>query len=188
MAHYTIYDPTTGAVLRYGSAPESQIAQQVRAGEALLHIEGRASTYVSAGALVSLPPQPSGTHAFDWITKQWFDARSLDEIKAAKWTRLKADRTVAESAGFEFEGMTFDSNAVSQSRIQGAVLMAQSDQNFTVNWTLADNTVATLGQAQMIGVGVALAAHVSSVFAHSQGLRAELDAASTVAEVEALRW
>ena len=74
-------------------------------------------------------------HTFDYTTKQWTDSRSLDEIKAQKWSELKLQRNQLEFGGFAFEGNMYDSDQVSQGRIMGAAV-AGIDQT----WTLANNT------------------------------------------------
>ncbi|OIP19571.1 MAG: hypothetical protein AUK51_01155 [Comamonadaceae bacterium CG2_30_59_20] len=91
-------------------------------------------------------------------------------------------------AGFTWDGSTFYSDATSQNRITGAVTLAQLSSAFTIDWTLADNTVRNLGQMDMFQVGAALGVHVQTQFAKGQALRAQIDAATTQAEVEAVVW
>jgi hypothetical protein len=118
----------------------------------------------------------------------WEDDRTLPELKVAKWTDLKQARSQAEYAGFTWDGSTFDSNALSQQRITGAVTLAQMDAAFSIGWTLADNTVRQLNAAQMKAVGTALGVHVATQFAHAQDLRTQLDAAQTTEQVAAVSW
>jgi hypothetical protein len=118
----------------------------------------------------------------------WEDPRTLQEIKTAKWTEIKQARSQAEYAGFTWDGSVFDSDALSQQRITGAVTLAQMDAEFSIDWTLADNTVRPLNAAQMKEVGTALGVHVATQFAHAQDLRVQLDAAQTPEEVAALGW
>jgi len=132
--------------------------------------------------------KPSPNHIFNYATKQWEDPRTLADIKAAQWTLIKAARTQAEYAGFIWDGSTFDSDAISQNRITGAVTLAQLSSTFTIDWTLATNQVRTLNQSEMLQVGAALGVHVQTQFAKGQSLRVQIDAATTQAEVEAIVW
>ena len=52
-----------------------------------------AAHYVSSGALVLKPPQPSPHHTFDYTTKQWVDPRTPE----TEWplVRAKRDRLIA---------------------------------------------------------------------------------------------
>jgi len=143
--------------------------------------------YVNAGKLVTLV-KPSPSHVFNYDTKQWEDPRTLQELKDSQWTLIKRSRSAAEYAGFMWDGSTFDSDAISQNRITGAVTLAQLSSAFTIDWTLATNQVRTLNQSEMLQVGAALGVHVQTQFAKGQSLRVQIDAATTQAEVEAVVW
>jgi hypothetical protein len=137
---------------------------------------------------VAKPPQPSLHHTFSYATKQWEDPRTLADLKAAQWNLIKQARSNAEYAGFTWDGSTFDSDAISQQRITGAVTLAQLSPGFTIDWTLADNSVRTLNQADMIAVGVALGQHVQTQFTKAQALRVAIEAATTPEDVAAVVW
>ena len=114
------------------------------------------------------------------------DGHSVDN----RWGLAKINRAQAESAGFYYGGNLFDSDAYSQSKISGAVQMAsiavQAGAPYSVEWTLADNTTVALDAQQMIGVGLALAAHINAVHVRSREIRAALVAATTPQEIEAV--
>lgn len=112
----------------------------------------------------------------------------LHKAKDAKWAAIKLARSAAEYAGFTWDGSTFDSDATSQNRITGAVTLAQMSPDFTIDWILADNTTRTLNFTDMLQVGATLGAHVAAIFANGVLLRAQIDAATTKAEVEAIVW
>jgi hypothetical protein len=59
---------------------------------------------------------------------------------------------------------------------------------FTVDWTLADNTSATLTQAEIIAVGVALGQRTAAVYSIGRGLRAQIESAITVDQVDSVSW
>lgn len=116
---------------------------------------------------------------------------SLDDAKAAKWTAAKVNRDARIDAGVTVPGIgTFDSDGISRNNITGAVTMALIAQGagapYSITWKLADNTVATLTAAQMIGVGVAVGQYVAACHARAQTLGLAIQAASTVAAVDAI--
>jgi len=125
---------------------------------------------------------------FDIDSEQMIDPRTLDEIKTKQWEIIKAARTQAEYSGFTWDGSAFDSDAVSQARLTGAVQLAQLNPAMTLDWTLKNNTVRTLSAADLTAVGVALGVHVATQFAKGQALRAQIDAATTKEAVEAIVW
>jgi hypothetical protein len=110
----------------------------------------------------------------------------LAVAKAAKWEQAKAERDRRIAAGCAVPGIgTFDSDDPSRSNITGAVTMAliaqAAGQPFSIGWKLADNTVATLDAAQMIGAGVVVGQYVAACHANAQALGQAIEAAGTIA-------
>ena len=131
---------------------------------------------------VSIGEPPSPHHTFDYITKQWIDPRSLDEIKAQKWAEIKSQRDQLEFGGFEFEGSVYDSDQVSQGRIMGAA-GAGVDQT----WTLANNTTVELTAQQLKELYAALQAHIASAHERGRIARQLIFDAETQDQVEAIQ-
>lgn len=131
---------------------------------------------------VEMPAQPSPHFIFDYEVKQWIDPRSLDEIKAQKWTEIKSERDRLEFGGFEFDGNIYDSDQVSQGRITGAA-SAGIDQT----WTLADNTTVELSASQLQQLYAALQAHIASAHERGRIARQLIFDAETKEQVEAVQ-
>jgi len=125
---------------------------------------------------------------FKYSTRSWVDTRNLDDFKSAQWATIKQAREYAEFGGFVWDGSLFDSDAISQQRIQGLVHIANLDPDMSVQWTLADNTVRTLTSADAIEVGKALAGHVNEAHMKARALREQIDAATTPEAVQAITW
>ena len=111
---------------------------------------------------VSIGNPPTPNHTFDYVIKEWVDLRTLDEIKAQKWTSLKTQRNAFEFGGFTFEGNVYDSDQVSQGRILGAA-SAGVDQI----WTLANNSTRLLTASQLQQLYATLQMHIAA--AHDRG-------------------
>lgn len=142
------------------------------------------------GVLTDVGPNPGAYYYWSVPTQQW--VLDIAKAKTIKFKEIKDTRNSKEFGGFVWDGSTFDSDGVSQSRIQGgvqlAILAQQNNQPFSITWTLADNSVRTLDGMQMIQVGTALAQHVQSLHETARILRAQIDAAGTIEQVQSVAW
>lgn len=145
-------------------------------------IQPNLSDYWNGNAFVSIGEPPSTHHIFDYHTKQWIDPRSLDEIKAQKWSEIKSQRDRLEFGGFEFGGNIYDSDQVSQGRIMGAAA-AGVDQT----WTLANNATVELTALQLQQLYAALQSHIASVHERGRIARQLIFEAETKEQVEAIQ-
>lgn len=149
-------------------------------------------TYRDGNAWAKLPAQPSALHVFDWGAKAWIDPRTLADVKAKRWAEMKRHRDLLEASGFPYLGKRLDSDARSVQRINTAVQAAQAalaaNQPFPIVWTCADNSLLDLDAAGVIGMPVALAIYADQLHQTCKALRAQLEAATTVPQVEAIAW
>jgi hypothetical protein len=117
---------------------------------------------------------------------------TLAAARLRAWARIKDARDAAIASGFTWNGLVFDSDDVSQQRIQGGVQLASmaaaNGQEFSIDWTVADNTTRTLSGVDMIAVGVALGAWVTSNFAAGVALRAQINAATSIDQLAEITW
>ena len=144
-----------------------------------------------ASYLSSIPAQPGSQ--YEWTSTGWqIPSGALESAKAIRWQIMKSVRDAKLSAGLTFNGGVYDSDDTSRSYIQGAVQLAQiaaaNNQAYSVVWTLADNSTATLTGTQMMQLGVALGQFVQTVFAEGDSIRAQINAATTVDQVNAILW
>lgn len=137
----------------------------------------------------AVPMEPPAEY-FEWDAElgNWVDGRDLAGHKEAKWQEIKAARDAEEFGTFEWNMHAFDCDEVSQRRIQGAVQLAALDDTTVMDWTLADNSVQTFNATELQQIGQALAAHVNACHVKARGLRAQIDAATTKAELDAIIW
>ena len=135
----------------------------------------------SLDVFVGVGDRPSPDYVFDYETKKWVDLRTLDQIKAQKWSEIKSQRDHLEFGGFEFDGNIYDSDQVSQGRILGASI-AGMDQV----WTLADNSTRLLTAIQLQQLYAALQAHIASVHERGRIARQKIKTALTYEEIEAV--
>jgi hypothetical protein len=197
MKDYILYD-SSGEIQYSGSCQDGDFDLQDRDGLTL--IEGSGSYfdhYVLNGVLTPYSPteaalklhRPMYPATWNNASMSWDDLRSLAEIKVTKWNEIKAARTAADYSPITVGGHTFDANQESQQKIAGAVQLALiAGSSFTLDWTLTDNTVETLTQAEMIQVGVSLGQRTSSIYSTARVLREQIEAAKTAEDVLAVVW
>lgn len=192
MSH-TIFSTTTGQIQRVVSAPVGTISMQL-SGPHEDWIEGSYPDdkfYIDGFTPVAIPEQPSPAHVFNWQTKQWGDPRTLSDLKAAKNQAINQARAAANSSYFVFQGKQIAADPLSRSDIDaahGSILMLQAlPPGWPGGWKSMDNEIVLIPDvatwAQFYGSMVATG---TANFNHSQALKAQLAAASTPAEVEAV--
>lgn len=148
-----------------------------------------AYTETQAAAKANRPEFPA---TWSNTTMSWVDTRTLEQTKADRWEVIKAARAAHIDAGLVTPYGQFQTAPLERQNITDAVLLAQTltamGQPVAIDWTLADNTVVTLGLPEIVTVGLLLGQRVQEAHAHARTLRAAIDAATTVAEIEAITW
>ena len=201
---WSFYDNGTGMLhtSRIAAPPGTDLAGVTPSGHTA--IEGwydRESQKVDweADPPVIVDYQPNGpadtddyTYAWDSGTKRWKATKTLAKEKKDKKEEVRAARVVDEFSTFTWDGHTFDGDATSQSRITGASLLALQAQlasaPFSIDWTLADDSVVTLDAPDMLAVGAALATYVQSMHTQFRSIKDEIEAASDVPTVHGKHW
>jgi hypothetical protein len=189
MIEFYAYAPD-GRIVMTGWCPDDALPLQactgceIAPGAAVIDKTYRADD----GVVLPITGAPSEHHIFDYTTKQWIDPRTLADFKSAQWATIKQARELVEFGGFVWDGSEFDSDAISQQRIQGLVHIANLDPAMSVQWTLADNTTRTLTSADAVQVGKELAAHVNEAHMKARVLREAIEAATTPEAVQAITW
>lgn len=185
-----IFYDDKGMITRIRTGPTANVEATTEESEgAYIYFDDRPDTdnkYVFGEELVAMPTQPSSDHEFDYETKQW--VFNTAEAKRNKWRQIKERRDQTEIDSFTKDDRTFQSDERSQRRILSTLQMAQSDSSISIDWTLADNSTHTFTGTEFLEVGSALAAHVTACHAISSGLRVQIEAATTQAELDAIVW
>lgn len=187
---YPEIDATGELICTRSGSSMAAMLEQLPAGHALLiDLPPTVPSWWDGSQWVVKPAQPSEHCTWDGVAKAWVDPRALADLRAARWAEIKRVRAVAEVAPLAVAGRVYDADAESQRRIAGAVQLAViAPPGWSIDWTLADNSVATLTAADVIAVGVALGAQVSAAHAVARVLRAQIDTAADAAAINAIQW
>ncbi len=113
---------------------------------------------------------------------------SLAEIKQAARVKITEIRNRKESEGFAYQGMFFDSDALSIQRLMCAAQSAAHNPEFTVNWTLKDNSEVSLSSAQIQGVVAAFSAYNNTLHQTAAELKTQINEAENASAVAAVVW
>lgn len=187
---YAIYDADGFVTSVIRCQDDFDIAAHVLSVSGAGYISGSASPdgdRVVDGELVRAPQQPSPFHVFDKQSFSW--VLNIDLAKQQARAKINAARDAEELAGFTAYGKTFDSDKTSQQRIMIAANTAQVvGSSFTIDWTCADNSVITLDYAQMLGLPVIMAQAGNALHQKARTLKAQIDAATTLEEINAVVW
>lgn len=124
-----------------------------------------------------------------------FQARTipLGAAQAALWERVKAIREARIVLGVTVPGIgRFDSSQEARDNVAGAAgaaltaIVMGTPEAFSAEWTLADNTSRTMSAQEMVQVQLAGVAYIDTVHGRARELRVLIDAAATLAELEAI--
>lgn len=188
---FTAYKSDTGEILYSGTA-DNPMELERDGVSVLLEAVGVFPGYVKKGVVHPLPSKPSEGRTFDFQAKEWVDTRTLAQVRDAKWSAIKLDREAAISAVLNTPYGQFDCGPKDRTNITNAVLMLQTLEAIgspaTIDFTLADNTTATLTTAQMVTVGLLFGQKVQVAYGTGRLRRAAIEAAKSVAQVEAVTW
>lgn len=117
-------------------------------------------------------------------------ARQLAKARADRWAAAKAYRDARQVGGCTTQWGRVQTDDASQGRIGNAALGASirkaAGQPFSINWTMADNTVAILDADGTIGLGFAVLSFVAACQDAGTAIRASIDAATTPDAVAAV--
>jgi hypothetical protein len=126
-------------------------------------------------------------------TQQWETvAQSSEDLSAAKTAehgrvnQIVAAKTMDGGAVVTPSG-TVQCDESSRVNITGAVVLAGlAPSQFSINWTMADNTQVTLNASAMVAMGQAVAGHVAAVHGHARALKDAIAAATTADQLASI--
>lgn len=105
---------------------------------------------------------------------------TVQEVANQKWTEIKTARDAAEQSGCPYMDKTLDSDTTSVQRIAIAVQAAQQSitagaVDFTLDWTMQDNSTIKMTANEVIGMSAALAAHSNSLHERARQCREQIE-------------
>lgn len=111
---------------------------------------------------------------------------TLEMAKVTKLAEIAAWRYNLEVSGVFVNGVAIRTDRESQSQLASAYTSLKNGLLTSVEWKAADGTFATLGLAQVEGIAAAVASHVQMSFASEKTYVEQVNACTTIAEVDAI--
>lgn len=116
---------------------------------------------------------------------------NLAQAQARALSLLAGIRYKQQTGGTVINGAAIKTDPESLTLINGAkdyidACAAAGQQNTVVNFKTSTGAFVTLNQAQMTGIALAVAAHVQGCFSNEGALTVAINAAATVAAVQAI--
>lgn len=113
--------------------------------------------------------------------------KELAIAKSNKINELKNHRDTEEVEPIEYNGNFFDYDDKARDRIKDAQEMLEGT-DISIDWTSANNTDVSLSYQDFKNIRKAVALRADTLHKKYRSLRELVDTATTVAEVEAIKW
>jgi hypothetical protein len=124
------------------------------------------------------------THAVEALPAEAI-AEKIATAKTERLAELAALRYEHETAGITLNGAAIETNRESQSLINGAWSYSQLNPSVLIDWK-AESGWIQIDAATIAGIAGAVAAHVQACFSNERTLSEAINAAETVAAVQAI--
>lgn len=112
---------------------------------------------------------------------------AVADRKAAMRDAVNARKDALENGVAPTPSGPCNCDPVSRNKINGAALsyVAQgSPEEFEIDWTMADDSDATLSGAELLSMGLSVGSHIAAVHARSRSLKAAIDDAADHAALD----
>ena len=93
-----------------------------------------------------------------------------------------------EVGGIDVNGLAVRTDRFTVERIYQARFLAKEDAAFTTDWKLGNGTFLTIDATAIIGISDAVTAHLKEAFTKEKTANTSIDAATTLAELQAITW
>ncbi len=114
----------------------------------------------------------------------------LEDAKAAKKAAIETERDIRKFGNVTYDAIEYEADAWTITMIQQLLADARATDGASLPttpfWRTADNSMVTLTLQDLEGLNQAIQHNVNSTYGWSWTLKAMLDAATTVAEVDAI--
>ena len=112
----------------------------------------------------------------------------IDGAKAFVRDHFASKRYDFEVGGIDVNGLSVRTDRFTVERIYQARFLAKEDAAFATDWKLGDGTFLTIDATAIIGISDAVTAHLKEVFTKEKTANTSIDAATTLAELQAITW
>ena len=120
-----------------------------------------------------------------WKNGKW--VIDIEQLKTRKIAELADARWREETAGFMYNGYEFHSDRESQDRFFQAYMASLSDPNFTVTWKTKDGWL-DMTASDFITLYNEFQTFLQGLYQKEKVLQEQVEAATTIEELNAIKW
>lgn len=114
---------------------------------------------------------------------------TTDVDKAKKLTELAAARYAEEMGGIEVDGILIKTDERTRGILTAGMVEARDNPEFSLlNWKISDGNFVDLSALQILSIYEAVDAHIAATFAKERTLSEQVTNATTIEELEAIKW
>lgn len=133
-------------------------------------------------------PIPPRAGRYIWDEEAQIVLPDLEYEKERKKEEIAAERFKEETGGITLDnGIKIRTDRESQFLLMGAALFADKDPNYTVEWK-SENGWIILDAPTILELASLVRQHVQSCFNKEKQLNDQIDAATSVEEVQSIKW
>ena len=111
----------------------------------------------------------------------------INVLKKGKLAELAENRWKEETGGYMYNGHEFHSDRESQDRVFQAYMASLSDPNFTVTWKTKDGWLE-MTALDFITLYNEFQTFLQGLYQKEKALQEQVEAATTIEELEAIQW
>lgn len=116
-----------------------------------------------------------------------YEEEPIETIRTRKIIELKRQRDTAEVEPIEYKGYLYDYDEKARDRINAAIIALElQGEGATIDWTTADNDDAVVTAQDLRMIIASVAARSNKLHTAYRAAKAQVEAASTAEEVEAV--
>jgi len=112
---------------------------------------------------------------------------NIDKLKQMKLAEMADKRWQAETEGYVYNGQTFHADRQSQDRVFQAYVASLNNPNFTQTWKTKDGWLE-MTVTDFVNLYNEFQAFLQGLYQKEKALQEQIDGATTVAELEAVKW
>jgi hypothetical protein len=199
---YVLVDQVSGEIQVSGRCRDADLDTQPEAGHQIKVVGygTRATHYYTPMGLCEYTPEQRAAKSqaqphsrWDNGLMKWVDVRPLAELRAERWSQIKAARAAVVGAPIGTPFGRFDACPASREAL--AVAHANSRRRKLwrpgtppVEWTTADNLVVPLDASHLAELLRLIGLRTQQAHAQARALRSRIDAASSIGDLEAITW
>lgn len=114
---------------------------------------------------------------------------ATDVDKAEKLAELAAARYAEEMGAIEVDGMLIKTDERTRGILTAGMVEVRDNPEFSLlNWKISDGNFVDLSALQILSIYEAVDAHIAATFAKERTLSEQVTNATTIEELEAIKW